>query len=121
MNSLIKKCTERAQKLDERDQRHLKLLVKGENRLSVSKITRDLNQPLSEPITSLTVFNRLTKLGDEYEVKLKKQWLGAQHREERVAWCKQHAHFSMDGWQNVIFSNESAFYVLERKNQVKIW
>ena len=47
-----KKCTGRAQKLDERDQRHLKRLVNGENRLSINKSTRDMNQSLFEPITS---------------------------------------------------------------------
>lgn len=116
-----KKRTGRPQKLDKRDQRHLKRLVKDENRLSVSKITRDLNQSLSKPITSRTVFNYLKKLGYEYKVKLKKQWLSAKHREQRMAWCRRHAHFSPDDWRNVIFSDESTFYVLERKNQVKIW
>ena len=38
-----------------------------------------------------------------------------------MAWCKQHAHSSMDDWRKVIFSDESRFYVLERKNQVEIW
>ena len=42
-------------KLGERNQRHLKRLVKGEYRLSVSKIMKDLNQSLPEPITSRTV------------------------------------------------------------------
>ena len=54
-------------------------------------------------------------------MKLKKQWLSEKHREQRVVWCKQYAHFSMDDWQNVIFSDESTVYMLERKNQVKIW
>ena len=70
------------QKLGERDQRHLKLLVKGENRLSVSKITKDLNQFVPETITSRTVFNHLNGLGYEYKVKLKKQWLSRKHREQ---------------------------------------
>lgn len=116
-----KKRSGRPKRLDERDQRYLKRLVKGENRLSVSKITRDLNQSLSEPISSRSVFNYLKKLGYEYKVKLKKQWLSAKHRKERVAWCQKYAHFSKSDWRNVIFSDESTFYVLERKNQVKIW
>ena len=115
------KRTGRSQKFDERDQRRLKRLVKGENRLSVSKSTIDLNQSLSKPIASLAVFNYLKKLGYEYKVKLKKQWLSATHREERVVWYKQHAHFSTDDWEKVVFSDESTFYVLEKKNQVKIW
>ncbi|CAF4418049.1 unnamed protein product, partial [Rotaria magnacalcarata] len=116
-----KKHSGRPKKLGEREQRYLKRLVKGENRLSVSKITSDLNQSILEPISSRTVFNYLKKLGYEYKVKLKKQWLSSKDREQRVAWCKKYAHFSKHDWRNVIFSDESTFCVLERKNQVKIW
>ena len=59
------KRSERPRKLGERDLRHLKRVVKGENRLSVSKITKDLNQFLPEPITSRTVFNYLKRLAYE--------------------------------------------------------
>ena len=38
-----------------------------------------------------------------------------------MAWCQCHAHFSQNDWRGVIFSDESTFCVLERKNQVKIW
>ena len=69
-----KKRSGRPRKLGERDQRHLKRLDKSENRLLVSKITKDLNQSLPEPITSLTVFNYLKRLAYEHKVKLKKQW-----------------------------------------------
>ena len=116
-----KERTGRPKRLGERDQRHLKRLVKGENRLSMSKITRDLNESLPKPITSRTVFNYLKKLGYEYKVKLKKQWLSVKHREQRVAWCRKYAGFTRDDWRNIIFSDESTFYVLERKNQVKVW
>ena len=116
------KRSERLRKLGECDQRHLKRLVKGKHRLSVSKIMKDLNQSLPEPITSCTVFNYvyLKRLDYEYKVKLKKQWLDREHREQRVAWCRRHAHFSQNDWRSVIFSDEPMFYVLERKNQVKI-
>ena len=30
-------------------------------------------------------------------------------------------HWTSDNWRKVIFSDESTFYVLERKNQCKIW
>ena len=103
------------------DQRHLKRLAKDENRLSVSKIMKDLNQSLPEPITSRTVFRYLKRLSYEYKIKLKKQWLSRKHGEQRVAWCQHQAHFSQNDWRSVIFSEESMFYVLERKNQVKIW
>lgn len=111
----------RPKKVDERNQRYLKRLVTGDNRLSVNKITKELNRTLREPICRRTVFNYLKKLGYEYKVKLKKQWLSAKHRKQRVQWCKEHAHFSKSDWQNIIFSDESTFYVLMRKNSIKIW
>ncbi|CAF1477350.1 unnamed protein product [Adineta ricciae] len=107
----------RPKKLSARDERHLKRLVKGENRLSAAKITSDLNSSLPKPVTRRTVCNYLTKLGFEYKVKLKKQWLSKKHRERRIAWCRQYVHWTIDDWRKVIFSDESTFYVLKRKNQ----
>ena len=49
--------------------------MKGKNRLSAAKITGDLNSSLLKPVTKRTVGNYLTKLGFQYKVKLKKQWL----------------------------------------------
>ena len=86
----------RPRKLDQRDQRHLKRLDKGENKLSVSKITKDLNQSLPKPITSRAVFSYLKRLAYEHKVKLKKQWLSRKHGEQRVACCQCHAHFSQN-------------------------
>ena len=33
----------------------------------------------------------------------------------------KHMNWASDDWKNVIFSDESTFYVLKRKNQCKIW
>ena len=111
----------RPPKIGERELRHLKRLIKNDNRLSCSKITTEINESLNKPVTRRTIFNYLKKLGYEYKVKIKKQWLTAQHRKQRVEWCNMYAHFTKDDWQNVIFSDESTFCVLKRKNQVKIW
>ena len=111
----------RPKKLSYREERHLRRLVKGENRLSAAKIMADLNSSLLKPVTKRTVRNYLTKLGFEYKVKLKKQCLSKKHREQRVAWCRQYCHWTINDWRNVIFSDESTFYVLRRKNQCKIW
>ena len=70
----------RPKKPSHRDERHLRRLVKGENRLSAARITTDLNSSLLKPVTKRTVRNYLTKLGFEYKVKLKKQWLSKKYR-----------------------------------------
>ncbi|CAF3183212.1 unnamed protein product [Rotaria socialis] len=115
------KSSGRPRKVDGRGLRHLKRLVKGDERLSAAKIATDLNASLPKPITTRTVRNYLKELGFEDVVKVKKQWLGVKHRKQRMAWCTQHMNWTRDDWKNVIFSDESTFYVLKRKNQRKIW
>ena len=63
----------------------------------------------------------LKELGFEYVVKVKKQWLSARYRQQRIAWCKQYSNWTPNNWRKVIFSDESTFYILKRKNQCKIW
>jgi len=111
----------RPKALSERDVRDLKRLVTGDNRLSVAKITSDLNVSRPKQVSKDTVRRCLRKLGYEYAVKIKKPWLTAKHKKARVEWCKQHQHWTVYDWRKVIFSDESTFYVLKRKNQVKIW
>ena len=111
----------RPKKIDERSIRHLKRLVNGDSRLCAKKITSDLNNTLPKPVSTMTVRRYLKDLGYEYVVKIKKQWLSAKHRQQRVAWCEQHLSWTADDWRNVIFSDESSFYVLKRKNICKIW
>ena len=111
----------RPMKLNDRHIRYLKRLVKGESRLSASNTTANLNTSLATPISSRTVRRCLKKLGYEYMVKVKKQYLTKKHREKRVTWCGDHQNWTKEQWRQVIFSDESVFYVLKRKNQVKIW
>ena len=79
--------TGRPKKLSGREIRHLKRLVKGDSRISSSKIASDFNTSLPKPVTTRTVRRYLKELGFEYVVKVKKQWLSASHRQHLIAWC----------------------------------
>ena len=96
-------------------------MVQGDNRLSAAKITTDLNISLFKPVSKRTMRRYLKKLGYEYAVKIKKQWLSTKHRKARVRCCERYQHWTFQDWRKGIFSDESTFYVLKRKNQVKIW
>ena len=111
----------RPRKVFGHDPRHLKRLVKGDARLSAAKITSDLSASLPKPVTARTNRNYLKELGFEYAVKVKKEWLETTHRKQRMAWCTRYMSWTHYDWKNVIFSDESTFYVLKRKNQCKIW
>ena len=43
------------------------------------------------------------------------------HWQRRVAWYTKYMRWTSDDWKHVIFSDESMFYVLKRKNQHKTW
>ena len=101
--------------------RDLKRLVKDDDRLSVAKIRKDLNTNLLKSISRETVRRYLKNLGYEYTVKIKKPWLSTKHQKTCVDWCKQHDHWTIHDWREIIFSGKPTFCVLKRKNQVKIW
>ena len=86
-----------------------------------AKIASDLNGSLPKSVSTRTVRRYLRDLGDEYVVKIKKQWLNNKYRQQRVDWCAQDMHWILDDWRKVNFSDQSTFYVLKRKNQCKIW
>ena len=111
----------RPKKLGRRSFRHLRRLVKGDAGLNATKIASDLNANLSKSVTMRTVRTYLKELAFEYVVKMEKQWLDVQDRQQWVDWCTKHMNWTSDDWENVIFSDESTFYVLNRKNQCKIW
>ena len=96
-------------------------MVKDDACLSAAKIASDLNASLLKPVTTRTVPTYLKELSFEYVIRVKKQWLGVQHGQRRLVWCTKHMKWTSDDWENVIFSDESMFYVLKRKNQCKIW
>ena len=64
--------TGRPKKNPNRSVRHLKRLVIDDGRLSVAKITSDLNASLPKPVSTRMVRGYLRDLGYEYVVEIKK-------------------------------------------------
>ena len=67
-------CNEKTiqKRIQNRDIRHLKPLVKGDGRLSVDKVVSDSDASLPESVTTRTVRRYLRDLWFEYAVKIKK-------------------------------------------------
>ena len=107
----------RLKSLSNRNIRELKTLVQGDNRLTAAKITTDLNMSLFKSVSKCTVRRYLKKLGYEYAVKIKIQWLSTKHRKAHVRWCERCQHWILQDWRKVIFSDGSTFYVLKRKKK----
>ena len=67
-------------------------------------------------LSKRAVHRYLKKLGYEYAVK-KKKWLSWKDRKAWIQCCELRQHCTLQGWRN----DESTFYVLKRKNKLKIW
>ena len=80
-------CPKCPKNLDARGFGRLKRFVKGDARLSATKIASDLNASLPKPVTTRTDRTYLKELAFENMVKVKEQWLGVQ---QWVAWCTKH-------------------------------
>ncbi len=45
----------------------------------------------------------------------------ALHRQAHLRWCRQHVHWNLNMWRNVMFSNESRFCLRQLDHGVKVW
>ena len=81
----------RSKSLSDRNIHELRRLVQGDNQLSAAKIT---TISLFKPVSKRTVRRYLKKLGYEYAVKIKKQWLSMKHRKVRVRCCERYQHWT---------------------------
>ena len=64
---------------------------------------------LFKQVSKRTVRRYLKKLGYEYAVKIKKQWLSTKHRKARVRWCERYQHGTFQDWRKGIFSDDQPF------------
>jgi transposase len=63
-----------------------------------------------------TIRRRLQENGGKYAIKLSKPLLSNMHQKKRLQWAKQLKDYD---WNRVIFSDESSFYLYQRKR--KVW
>ncbi|GBN80718.1 Transposable element Tcb2 transposase [Araneus ventricosus] len=45
----------------------------------------------------------------------------AQHKSLRLAWARQHRHWTVDDWKHVSWSDESRFQLYRADGRVRVW
>jgi len=113
--------TGRPKKLNDRNIRMLKRIVQNDGRYSARETTIRLNNTLNNPVSIRTVINYLQQCGYEYKTKRTKPFLSKNHQKVRLKWCLDYSNWTINQWSNIIFSDETCFYVIKRKNKNKIW
>ena len=105
-------------KLSNRDRRSIKRIVSKNPRTTAPKVCAELNQHLSNPVSTKTVRREFHKAGYHERATIRKPLLSNQNVEKRMRWCRDHQTWSPDQWKKVIFSDESSFTLFPTSGRV---
>jgi len=72
-------------------------------------------------ISAMTVWRVLRKAGMKKTKPTRKPGLTKKMKEERLAFCRHHQHWTLEDWKNVIWSDETSIILLYRAGGYRIW
>lgn len=72
-------------------------------------------------ISSMTVWRILRKAGLKKTKPTRKPGLTEQMKLDRLEWCQRHAHWTLEDWKKVIWSDETSVVLLHRRGGYRVW
>ena len=110
----------RTPKVTERQKRLIKLQQVRDDTLSLTDLVRFARTHLNLTITRQTVSRILWDFDMVSYIAPRKPQITPAQRRSRVAWCYEHLSWSVNDWSNVVFTDESNYEILNRKNRMYI-
>ena len=110
----------RTPKVTERQKRLIKLQQVRDDTLSLTDLVRFARTDLNLTIIRQTVSQILRDFDMVSYIAPRKPRITPAQRRTRVAWCCEHLSWSVNDWSNVVFTDESNYEILNRKNQIYI-
>ncbi|MBJ5584656.1 hypothetical protein JGG81_24945 [Salmonella enterica subsp. enterica serovar Typhimurium] len=108
------------QRVDERDHSRLARIVTADRRATVQEITRQFNAGALKRVSSHTIQNHLLAMGYRSHRPTRVPLLTAHHRAQRLAWAREHRHWTLDMWENVAWTDESRFTLVHADGRVRV-
>src|SRR5690606_33385612 len=87
-----------------------KNILKRKIRIGVYRTARDAyrdQDPSNKKASYRTITRSLHQLGFNTYRKVKKPFLSSHHKKARLAWAKDHKHWTMENWKTVVWSDET--------------
>ena len=104
-------------KLTSRDQSYLYQKVRQDPKISYCELAEGFtNAPGNVSVSRWTVQRCLNKKGLGFCVAARKPLLRVLDCLNRIKWCRERLHWSVEEWAKVIFSDESNFEVINHKS-----
>ncbi|KFY41167.1 hypothetical protein V494_03175 [Pseudogymnoascus sp. VKM F-4513 (FW-928)] len=72
-------------------------------------------------ISATTIWRVLKKAGFRKTKPTRKPGLTKKMRAERLQWCRDHQHFTLEDWKNIIWSDETSVVLNHRRGGYRIW
>ena len=94
------------------------------DRFSREKTCADLAGDLSYygiEMSATTVWRALRQAGMKKTKPTRKPGLTAKMKKDRLAWCLDHEHWTLEDWKNVIWSDETSIILLHRRGGYRVW
>ncbi|GFW96921.1 HTH_Tnp_Tc3_2 domain-containing protein [Trichonephila clavipes] len=95
--------------MQERDQRRLTNIIKRDRRAILPQIAADINAGPSTSVTVRTIQRNIISMGFRSRRPTRVPLLTARHKVLRLAWARQHRHWTVDYWKQIAWSDESSF------------
>lgn len=111
----------RPQKLNERSRRHLVRMMQNDNVRTSTQLAIVSSRQFNEPISAQTARNILHKEGVHARHTIPKPLLTRGHKKERLEFALRHAHWSVDNWKQVVFSDESLITAYPINSRSIVW
>lgn len=95
-----------------------------QDRYGREKTAADIAGELSSEgidISSTTVLRILKKAGFRKTKPTRKPGLTKKMKQDRLQWCLEHQHWTLEDWKNVIWSDETAVVLNHRRGGYRIW
>ena len=98
----------------------IKLQQVRDDTLSLIDLVRFAGTDLNLAITRQTVSGILRNFDMVSYIAPRKPRITPAQRRTRVDWCYEHLSWSVNDWSNVVFTDESNYEILNRKNRIYI-
>ena len=85
---------------------------------SLTDLVRYVNTNMSLSISTSTITCILRQYNTTSCIAPRKPRITPRHRRARIDWCNEHLSWSVPDWSKVIFSDESNYEVLNRRNRI---
>ncbi|CEI95301.1 hypothetical protein G6F70_004476 [Rhizopus microsporus] len=102
---------------NDRKRRELVRVVRANLRATFKEISQEISTKACEN----TIRNELKKIGYASRVAVKKPFLNEKQQKTSYTFAKYYAHWTVDDWRKVIWTDESSYEIGKLSSQSIVW